>query len=242
MTHLPFRSRCRHCVRGRGKEEDCRRTVTEERYVPGALVDNMFMGGEKGSALALMVVRERTKKLSSARWCQGRRQVRGYVENSRRGIRRIELEFGGVVVKSDNECALTSQTKNGEVGAQYGGSEEVDGRMDMSKRFMARHREIGLEFVDIIVKADNEPALTSLVESWSTLRAMMSGSRMIVWNSPVASSKSNGIEEGAIRQVDSLIGTIQSSLEGRWLGRRGKRDGNNGIVYVSWPWMRTTAY
>ena len=93
------------------------------------------------------------------------------MENSRRGIRRIELEFGGVVVKSDNKPALTSQTKSDEICAQYGGSEEVDGRMDMSKRLMAWHREIGLEFVDIIVKADNEPALTSLVDSWSTLRA-----------------------------------------------------------------------
>ena len=34
----------------------------------------------------------------------------------------------------------------------------------------------GWEFVDIIVMSDNEPALTSLTESWSTLRAMKSGS------------------------------------------------------------------
>ena len=26
LTHLPFRSWCRHCVRGRGKEEPCRNT------------------------------------------------------------------------------------------------------------------------------------------------------------------------------------------------------------------------
>ena len=47
------------------------------------------------------------------------------------------------------------------------------------RRLMAWRREIGLEFVDIIVKSDNEPALTSLIESQSTLRAMKSGSRMI---------------------------------------------------------------
>ena len=41
-------------------------------------------------------------------------------------------------------------------------------------------REIGLKFVEIIVQSDNEPALTSLVESWRTLRAMECGSRMIV--------------------------------------------------------------
>ena len=45
-------------------------------------------------------------------------------------------------------------------------------------------REIGLEFVDIIVKSDNEPALTSLIESWSNLRAIKGG--MIVENTAVA--------------------------------------------------------
>ena len=45
---------------------------------------------------------------------------------------------------------------------------------------MAGLREIGLKFVDIIVKSDNEPALTSLIEIWSNLRAMNGGSRKIV--------------------------------------------------------------
>ena len=35
---------------------------------------------------------------------------------------------------------------------------------------MAWLREIGLESVDIIVKSVNEPALTSLIASWSTTR------------------------------------------------------------------------
>ena len=33
MTHLPFRSWCRHCITGRGREEDCRKTTQEERQV-----------------------------------------------------------------------------------------------------------------------------------------------------------------------------------------------------------------
>ena len=41
---------------------------------------------------------------------------------------------------------------------------------------MAWLREIGLEFVDI-VKSDNEPAMTSLSESWSTPRAVKCGRR-----------------------------------------------------------------
>ena len=40
------------------------------------------------------------------------------------------------------------------------------------RRLTARLGEIGLEFVDITVKSGNEPALTGLIESWSTLRAL----------------------------------------------------------------------
>ena len=31
MTHLPFRSWCRHCILGRGREEECRKSMEEER-------------------------------------------------------------------------------------------------------------------------------------------------------------------------------------------------------------------
>ena len=63
----------------------------------------------------------------------------------------------------------------------------------MCRRLMPWLREIKLKFVDIIVKSDKEPVLTSLTESWSTLIAMKSGSRLIIENSVVGSSKSNGI-------------------------------------------------
>ena len=98
------------------------------------------------------------------------------------------------------------------------------------QRLMAWLREVGLETVDIIVKSDNEPALTSLIASWSTMRAMRSGSRMIGENSPVGSSKSNGIIERAIQSVQGMISTIRSDIEERW---RVKIDATHSI----WPWI-----
>ena len=63
-----------------------------------------------------------------------------------------------------------------------------------TSEWMVWLRAIGLEFVDIIVTADNVPSLTSLVESWSTIRANEeTGWRMIIENSSVGRSKSNGI-------------------------------------------------
>ena len=55
----------------------------------------------------------------------------------------------------------------------------------MCGRRMAWLGEIGWKFVTIVVKSDNEPALSSLVESWRNLRAMKGVSRMNVENSPV---------------------------------------------------------
>ena len=53
----------------------------------------------------------------------------------------------------------------------------------IGRRLMAWLREIRLQSVDIIVKSDNEPALTSLIASWSRMRAVTSGSMMIIENS-----------------------------------------------------------
>ena len=57
--------------------------------------------------------------------------------------------------------------------------------------------------------SDNELALTSLIASWSTMRAMTSGSRMIIENCPVGNLKSNGIVVRAIQSVQGMIRTIR---------------------------------
>ena len=54
LTHLPFRNWCRHCVRGRGKEEACRRCA-DEVEIPEVHLDFMFMGEEKGGKTIAML-------------------------------------------------------------------------------------------------------------------------------------------------------------------------------------------
>ena len=46
LTHLSFRSWCRHCIRGRGKEESSQRTKRDEGGIPEVHMDYMFMGEE----------------------------------------------------------------------------------------------------------------------------------------------------------------------------------------------------
>ena len=81
---------------------------------------------------------------------------------------------------------------------------------------MAVLRDIGSEFVDIIVESDNEPALTSLTERWSTLRAMKSGSGMTIQNSPFGSWNSYRIVERAIQSGQGVIRTLRSTIEEQW--------------------------
>ena len=60
MTHIPFRSWCRHCVRGRGKEEACRQ-VKRDYDVAEVHMDFMFMGEEGGKGtIAVLVAKERS--------------------------------------------------------------------------------------------------------------------------------------------------------------------------------------
>ena len=84
------------------------------------------------------------------------------------------------------------------------------------KRLMAWLREIGLEYHEIIVKTDNEPALVALVEAWSRYRAAKGGGKMIMEHSPVRSSKSNGVVEKAVQEVQGMVRTMRSALEDKW--------------------------
>ena len=61
-THLPFRSWCRHCVGGRGKEEACREGKRSHDTAE-VHMDFMFMGDEGNEKTwAMLVVREKEQR------------------------------------------------------------------------------------------------------------------------------------------------------------------------------------
>ena len=99
-----------------------------------------------------------------------------------------------------------------------------------ARRLMAWLREVGHACGDIIVKSDNEPALTSLVDAWAKLRGVEGVGKMIVEHSPVHSSQSNGVVERGIQAVQGMVRTLRSAVEGRW-GIRLEVD------HAVWPWL-----
>ena len=67
--------------------------------------------------------------------------------------------------KEGKNGAVPCCLREGDEGCvQHCGAEEIDGRVDLPK-VDGVVREIGLEFVDTLM-SDNEPVLTSLIESW----------------------------------------------------------------------------
>ena len=62
LNHLPFRSWCRHCVRGRGEEEPHRKVGgREEGAMPEVHLDFAFPGSHGQAGLTLLVARERDR-------------------------------------------------------------------------------------------------------------------------------------------------------------------------------------
>ena len=176
-THVPFRNWCRHCVRGRGKEEACRE-AKGQREVAEVHIDFMFMGDEgDGRTLAVLVAKERARGMTMA--------------------------------------TVAPRKSSGQW---------------LGRRLMAFMKEAGCEVEPVVIRSDNEPALGKVVEEIGRLRAAKGGQGMVVENSPVRSSKSNGFIERTIQSVQGLVRTWRSSLEEKW---GVKID----VEHRIWPWL-----
>ena len=78
LTHLPYRSWCPHCVRGRGKEMDHKRKAQrDEPSVPEYHMDYCFPGDEDGQRLTVLVVVERDTRMKKRWWYLRRGRLGG---------------------------------------------------------------------------------------------------------------------------------------------------------------------
>ena len=85
-----------------------------------------------------------------------------------------------------------------------------------AKRALAFLSEVGCLHGDLIVRSDQEPAITSLVNEVGRLRGAAGGGRFIVEASPVGSSGSNGRVERAIQSVQDQVRVMRVALQDRW--------------------------
>ena len=66
ITHVPYRNWCPHCVRGRGKDLDHRRSVDDDHKVQEFSLDYCFMSDEGTDRVTILVGRERTTGMTMA--------------------------------------------------------------------------------------------------------------------------------------------------------------------------------
>ena len=127
LTHLPFRSWCRHCVRGRGKELPHKR-VGEQGEMPELHVDMCFLGEEKDphNTITVMVARERSTRMTMATVVPAK-SARSFT--SRRLVsfmKEVGILHGDLLVKSDQEPAIKAILSDaGRVPSSEGGGRYI---------------------------------------------------------------------------------------------------------------------
>jgi hypothetical protein len=106
--HMPFRSWCPHCVRGRGKEMEHKRKEDEEEVgIPEYHMDYCFPGDAEGERLTVLVVIEKYTKMKKAVVVPSKGSTGSYAA---RQVLELMKECGDkdreVIVKSDQEPAI----------------------------------------------------------------------------------------------------------------------------------------
>ena len=67
LTHMPYRSWCKHCVQGRAREDKHRRRAAlETDEIPLVATDYGFMGKNKEKVVVMLVVKDKGSKAMKA--------------------------------------------------------------------------------------------------------------------------------------------------------------------------------
>ena len=107
LTHLPFRSWCRHCVRGCGQAEPHRRTARDSEAVPEIHMDYCFMGTTRDEAQPILVVRERDTRLTLSFLVREKGASDPYVVRRILAfIKEVGLEAHRIIIKSGQESPI----------------------------------------------------------------------------------------------------------------------------------------
>ena len=122
-THLPFRSWCEACVKGRGKEEACRKRDGEgDRDLPEVHFDFCFPKHEDDEGMIVLCGRERSTKMTLSSTVPSKSTGEFAAKRAVAFLREIGCEQGDIILKTDQEPAMLAlMTRISEVRASRGG-------------------------------------------------------------------------------------------------------------------------
>ena len=105
--HVPYRSWCRHCVRGKAKNEAHRKTQEDdENDIPRICMDYCFMGqDDEHEKMAILVIVDKRTKTKFSHYVSKKGVSHDWIIG--RVIKDIEsLGYGKIILKCDQEPAL----------------------------------------------------------------------------------------------------------------------------------------
>lgn len=111
ITHVPYRSWCEHCVRGRGRSMAHRRQEDKTRTMPEVHVDYCFVGSasDAGTLLTILVAVDRDSRMTMSAVVPRKGSTGAFAARRLNAfIKELGCEFVDITVKSDQEPALVS--------------------------------------------------------------------------------------------------------------------------------------
>ena len=109
MTHLPYRSWCTHCVRGRGEAHPHHKSGNEERNVPVLHMDYCFMGKVDEKAQPILVGKKRdTRMMCSMLVGEKETADEHVIQRIIAFIKELGYESAKIVLKSNQESSVKS--------------------------------------------------------------------------------------------------------------------------------------
>ena len=107
LTHVPYRNWCPHCVMGRGKDLDHRRSIEDARRVREFSFDYFFPGDEHGRKVTVLAGRERMTGMTMAAVVPAKGTSGQYaVKRVLDFIQECGAAEADVILKSDQEPAI----------------------------------------------------------------------------------------------------------------------------------------
>ena len=183
LTHMPYRNWCPYCVAGKGKSAPHFKHVRADG-LPELHLDYCFMSTEGKPLATILVAKEKSTKMVMATMVP---MKGGSIEFPARRVltflREIGLESSDIVLKSDQENAITDLLNN------------------IANRRSASSKLEGAEGEMAAPQSRGGPA--SAGEAGRNIREA----------SPVGSSGSNGFIERGIQDIEGQARTIKLALE-----------------------------
>ena len=127
LTHFPYRSWCRHCVRGRGKEASHIKSRNEPGDVPEFHFDWCFPGEEEAfKNLTVLVGRMRGTRMTMSTLMPSKSTGEFASRRIMAFLRECGCELSKIIVKTDQEPAILSMVGDIiKIRADRGGAETI---------------------------------------------------------------------------------------------------------------------